>query len=136
MARVTPEQLAKSGTETAHQQAFFCALTYEPLELVNEKQSTFSIPNGGERNVAVAARLKAEGVKKGVLDIFVAVPRGQYHGLWIEMKIEKHRNRQRGGMSPEQVEFGKVQLSLGYRVEVCYTWEEALNVWRDYVNAK
>ena len=35
----------------------------------------FAIPMGGHRHIAVAAKLKAEGVKAGVPDIFFALPK-------------------------------------------------------------
>ena len=44
----------------------------------------FAIPNGGARNLATAARLKAEGVSSGVPDLCVPAWR-----LWIEMKRAK-----------------------------------------------
>ena len=44
----------------------------------------FAIPNGGHRNLATAARLKAEGVSPGVPDLYV--PEWK---LWIEMKKSK-----------------------------------------------
>lgn len=44
----------------------------------------FAVPNGGQRNKIVAAKLKQEGVKSGVPDIYVPVWK-----LWIEMKREK-----------------------------------------------
>lgn len=51
-----------------------------------ELQLLFHIPNGGERRKSEAARMKAEGVKPGVPDLFLPVARGGYHGLFIEMK--------------------------------------------------
>jgi len=43
----------------------------------------FAIPNGGLRNIKVAAKLKQEGVKAGVADLFVALSNGKYHGLFM-----------------------------------------------------
>ena len=57
----------------------------------------FAVPNGGDRNMLVAKKLKAEGVKKGVPDLCLPLPRGGYHGLYIEMKRQKN-----GRISPEQ----------------------------------
>ena len=51
----------------------------------------YHVPNGGSRHKAEAGRLRAEGVKAGVPDLCLPVARGQYHGLYIELK------RQRGG---------------------------------------
>lgn len=45
------------------------------------KVRIFAIPNGGDRNIAVASNLKLEGVLPGVPDLFI--PKWN---LWIEMK--------------------------------------------------
>ena len=47
-----------------------------------------AIPNGGHRHKAVAVRMKAEGMKAGVPDICLPVPRGSWHGLYLELKTE------------------------------------------------
>lgn len=49
----------------------------------------FHIPNGADRHPAVAAKLKRQGVKAGVPDLFLPVARGGWHGLWVEMKRRK-----------------------------------------------
>lgn len=56
----------------------------------------FAVPNGGDRRPGVAAKLKAEGVKPGILDVWLPVPRGGYVGLVIEIKDPS------GTLSPEQ----------------------------------
>lgn len=46
----------------------------------------YAIPDGGDRHRVVAARLKAEGVRSGVLDLCLPVAHQGYHSLYIEMK--------------------------------------------------
>jgi len=46
---------------------------------------------GGQRTKKTQGILKAEGCKAGVSDIFIALPKGGYAGLWLEVKVEKGR---------------------------------------------
>ena len=46
----------------------------------------YHIPNEGKRSKSNGAELVRQGLKKGVPDICLPVPRGKYHGLYIEMK--------------------------------------------------
>lgn len=95
-----------------------------------ELRMMFHIPNGGSRGKAEAARFKAEGVKAGVSDIFLSVPSGSYHGLYIEMK------RQRGGrVSQEQKDFQTDASEYGYKCCVCHGWEEAKNEIINYIES-
>lgn len=91
----------------------------------------FAIPNGGLRSKATAGKLKAEGVKAGVPDIFLPVPstsRGvAYSGLWIEMKAGRNIP------TVKQNEW-RVKLSQqGYRTVVCWSWESARDVIEEYL---
>lgn len=90
----------------------------------------FAIPNGGVRHKAVASKLKKEGVKAGVPDIFLAHPKGTYAGLWIEMKYGKNKT------SPKQREWLRALSDSGYRTEVCYGADEAWQVILDYLETK
>lgn len=142
---MTPEQLAKSGTEHAHQRAFFawCNMaqrfglhaandplsytvqlhaitTYGRQSAIHQLVDIHAIPNGGERNKIVAAKLKAEGVKPGIPDIHLPVACGGYHSLYIEMK------KPGGRVSPEQTDRICRLKAYGNKVDVCFTWEEAV----------
>ena len=49
----------------------------------------FAIPNGGKgRTWSEGRDLKQTGTRPGVLDVFCAVARGGYHGLFIEFKAK------------------------------------------------
>lgn len=75
----------------------------------------FAIPNGGWRSRATAARLKAEGVARGVPDLFVP-----YYRLWIEMKRVKD-----GRLSPDQNDWIRYLTESGYTCITCYGAEDA-----------
>ena len=78
-----------------------------------------AIPNGGHRNKQVALKLKEEGVRAGVLDLFFPEARGGYFGLWIEMKVRPNRP------TPEQLARLRQHLADGYYAAVCYGHEQA-----------
>lgn len=88
----------------------------------------FAIPNGGERNIIVAARMKAEGVRAGVPDMFLAYPTPFAHGLFIELKKTKG-----GRVSDAQKSFISELTEQGYRATVCKGAEEAINEIKRYL---
>ncbi len=87
----------------------------------------YAIPNGGHRVKAVAARMKAEGVRRGVPDLCLPYPSHGYSGLYIEMKTRK------GRVSREQGEYLEFLRSAGYQAVVCRGWVEAAGVIVDYL---
>ena len=96
-----------------------------------ELSRLFAIPNGGLRNIVVAKKLKAEGSRKGVPDLFLPIPRGKYHGMFIEMK------RAAGGrISVEQKDWIEFLEEQGYYTIVAYGWEHARIRIEYYLNLK
>lgn len=87
-----------------------------------------AIPNGGKRDIRTAAMLKAEGVKPGVPDICLPVPRGIFHGLYIELK-----RRKGGTVSKEQQAWIDALKEQHYWCSVCYGWECARDVILEYL---
>ena len=96
----------------------------------------FAIPNGGKRKNGWWE--KAEGLKKGVHDIFLPVPilsngdgLGMFpslsHGLFIEMKFNKNK------LTKEQAEFKIAMDAEGYKTATCYTFEEAKQAIIEYL---
>lgn len=96
------------------------------------RQVTFSIPNGGKRDIREAARLKRQGVTPGVPDIFCAHPAGPYHGLFIEMKRPFVKKSNKPSLTSSQVMMISAFRLKGYRVEVCYGFKEALDLIVNY----
>lgn len=88
----------------------------------------FAIPNGGLRNIKVAQKLKAEGVRAGIPDLMLACPRGVHSGLFIEMKEPK-----KGKLSAIQKDMCEQLLTAGYRVVVCYGWDSARDTILEYL---
>lgn len=94
----------------------------------------FAIPNGSLRNIIVAKKLKKEGAKAGVWDLFLPAPvfwesystgkftaeiGSGYHGFWLETKRPGEK------LKPEQTKFGLQMQEEGYFCWVYDDWEEA-----------
>ncbi len=170
---VTPNQLAKSGTEHGHQVAVFayCAVAHrhgweignlwakngsiafktslyvagsEPA--VPALEWIHAIPNGGSRGDSQKSRaihggkMKAEGVRKGIPDIFLPWPSGNWHGLYIELKRPglkpKNLKTSYGGLSKEQIKFSKYAKKLNYGFLTCYCWQTAVKNLKEYIEWK
>lgn len=89
----------------------------------------FAIPNGGQRSMTEAVRLKAEGVLAGVPDLFIAQPMGDKHGLFIEMK----RVDQKAAVSAKQIETIGNLCAAGYEARVAYGCEQAWDCIQEYL---
>jgi len=103
-----------------HEQVTLMSWVDHNLRAIPELNNLFAIPNGGHRHVVTAQRMKAEGVKAGVPDLFLAYPSGGYAGLFVEMK-----RRMGGRLSPVQQEWRERLSKSGYLVAVCLGWEQA-----------
>lgn len=128
MKPVTPESLAKSGSEHAHQCALFAWAALEANASYPELALMFAIPNGGKRDKITAAHLKAEGVKAGTPDVCLPVPRGAWHGLFIELKVGDNKP------SDKQVETIAALQVKGYGACVVWGWEAARDLILNYLN--
>lgn len=112
------------ATETEEQQALIEWRDYS-LGKYPELQLLYAIPNGGDRHPGTAARLKREGVLKGIPDLMLPVARGLFHGLYIEMKTET------GKPSKEQKEIIPLLQEQRYCVIVCHGCQAAIDtlIW-------
>ena len=115
-----------TASESEEQQALF---EWAALKSGNfsELSLMFHIPNEGKRSKSYGGRLKAEGLKAGVPDIFLPVARGNYHGLFIEMKSNK------GKVLESQLCWLEQLRTQGFKTVVCYGWVEAAAVIEKYL---
>ena len=88
----------------------------------------YAIPNGGKRAIKTAVALKKQGVKRGVPDMCLPVPRGGFNGLYIELKRVKG-----GTVSDEQREWIAALNKQGYKAIICHGAEEAIEQIRGYL---
>lgn len=96
----------------------------------------FSVPNGawlGGKSAFTMEKMKEEGLTPGVADILYLQPRGAYAFLAIEMKRADKRGRYMGGLREEQVAFMDAAQNVGGCYVVCYSAEEAEQVFEDYL---
>lgn len=85
--------------------------------------------NGRERRFSPEAqRLNAEGLRAGVPDLCLPVPRGEFHGLYLEMKSSN------GKIRPEQAGWIDFLRTQGYYVVVAWDFDQAQSVLVNYLS--
>lgn len=87
----------------------------------------WAIPNGGQRNFGAAMKFKAEGLLAGVSDLFLMIPAGNKHGMFIEMKSKQ------GVLSDKQKIFIEKAKEMNYDAVVCYSFEEGQEAIKKYL---
>lgn len=131
---IQPEDLAGDSEDSQQMALFAWAAIYIPR--YPQLKNLFAIPNGGNRHIVEAIKFVGTGTRKGVPDIMLAWPINHYHGLFIELKIEKRRNEKFGGCSKQQLDWHKRLKDAGYCVRVCYSWLEARDVIINYLEGR
>lgn len=87
----------------------------------------FAVPNGEKRDVVTGAKLKRQGVIRGVSDLILLVPKKGFASLCIEMKTQK------GIQSEEQVKWQKEVEKYRNRYVICRSLEEFMNEVNTYL---
>lgn len=80
--------------------------------------------------IVIAKKRQKLGVKKGVPDLFFPVPQKGFHGLFIELK------RKGGRLEKEQKQMIKRLEDNFFKVDVCFSLDQAINCLDDYLNLK
>jgi hypothetical protein len=97
------------------------SLQYPALDL-----NFYANANGGHRHILTAVKLKREGVKSGVADLFLAVPNKYHHGLYIEVKTLK------GVLSDKQKAFRNAVLAQDYAYAVVRSLDRFIELIKNY----
>ena len=71
--------------------------------------------------------LKGLGLKKGIPDMFLALPINGKPGLYIEMKNEK------GTLQKEQIKYQKLLTDVGYSWELCRSLDDFIEIIEQYL---
>jgi hypothetical protein len=83
-------------------------------------------PNGGQRNAATGARLKAAGTRRGFPDVCWYIRRGEFSGLAIELKALG------GRVTNEQTQWLDHLASEGWLTALCFSLtaaQETINAY-------
>jgi len=108
------------------------------LQYPKYKDCILAIPNGsiintggkgGSKGIGRLKWLIKEGFKTGVSDLFIAVPRNDFGGLWIEMKDVGKKER---SVTKPQMDHLILMREVGYDAEWCAGFEEAKRVIETY----
>lgn len=110
-------------SEADHQAAFFRWVAEQISNGHSHYVTMGAIPNGhGQVGGATLRGYKSLGFRVGMPDIYWHLPRGRYHGLFIELKTVKRLSRP----TVEQVLMGKVLRKNGYCVKFCRGYGNAI----------
>lgn len=118
-------------SEADEQKLLFEWAEYEEV-LYPELQLMYHIVNEGKRSYQAGAELRKQGMRAGVPDVCLPVPRGNYGALYIEMK------RTKGGKISEEQQWWIDKLNAaGNLAVICHGFDEAKNAILAYLqNAK
>ena len=106
-----------------------CAL-FEWAQHIPQLKTLHCTPNAAKRGYALAAYLKAEGLRAGYPDVSLDYPVAPYHGAKIEMKsaCRKPTDEQRWWLAE--------LAANGYACKVAYSFEEAKDFLLAYLAGK
>lgn len=129
----------RDNAEFRIQSAFVALWRANCKSLGIARQLGFAIPNGSvmgggsaewqKTERAIRGKLqKIAGVEPGVVDWFLSVPSGKWHGFYVEFK------KPDGVLSEDQERFIGFATARGYRCEVHTSATEAWAALLEYVN--
>lgn len=120
----------KAKRVISHDEADMQAEFFNTLKFIFPKlpeKLIFAVPNGGSRNPIEAANLKRQGVKAGIADVILLIPRKGFASLCMEFKTDK------GKQSDEQKEFQRQAEMHGSKYVVVRSVGSAIETVKEYL---
>lgn len=111
-----------SESQIQHDCLAWFRLQYPKLE-----RMMFAVPNGGRRDAKTGARMKYEGVTRGVADLILLVPKKGFASLCIEMKTPK------GKQKDVQIEWQREAEKYRNKYVVCRSLPEFMKEVNEYL---
>ncbi len=96
---------------------------------IPELRLLYAIPSGGNRHPAVGAKMKREGVVRGVPDLHLPIGRGGYLSLYLETKTPDPNSK----LSKWQIERIAWLEAEGNLVRVCHAIDELIDAVVQYL---
>lgn len=103
---------------------------FQWLRAAHPKVIAYAIPNAARRSAAQAAYLKAEGLRAGMPDIVIAMPRGGFHGMYLELKT------QTGRVSDSQRDTLEALAEMQYACAIARSVDEAIEFISTYLEGR
>lgn len=117
----------RKSRDLEHKLQSACVRWYR-LQYPKMKHNLFSVPNGGKRDAATAAKLKDEGALAGVADLILLKSNRFYGALLIEMKTPE------GRQSESQKDWQQKITNDGYKYVVVRSFEDFQREVRQYLS--
>lgn len=88
------------------------------------------VPNEGKRSLQYGVRLKKMGMQKGFPDLIIPLPKGKYHGLYIEVKVGNNTT------TADQKKWLTILHGNGYAATACWGIDEGMAVVNRYLRGE
>jgi hypothetical protein len=124
---VVRDEPVRDNTESKDQQALIKWWADNHRFFGMPERLLMAFPLQGARTPQNGARMKAEGMRAGTCDLFLARARGGFNGLWIEMKTAK------GVISAEQLDMLRDLNLENYSTAVCRSTDDAIKEIKLYL---
>ena len=104
------------------------------LQYPKHHKRIMQLQNEGKRSVAGHKISVAMGLFPGASDLFISVPMGGYHGLWVELKRKAFRKSENPEHVARQIDFIEDKIEIGFAGGIRKGSEDAIEFIRQYMN--